>query len=415
VKRLAAPALAGILALGAVVWAWPGPLGAWRVAGLAAGWAGAALLVACVLLLIRHPAIAERLGGLDAMLRTHHLAGVLAYLLILVHPLALALDAALESPHLAWLVLSPLAQGWPVRLGWLALAALMVGLASTFVLRLRWRRWRAWHHLLALAVVLGVLHIERLLGDPGPLALLAGLMLAALAWRYVVIDRALDALPYRVLAVQRRGPHTMEAILAPAGAQLHPRPGQFVLASFGETPGFAGCGELHPFTVSAVEPDGRLRIAVKALGPCSAQLQALVPATPVRLQGPFGEFLAEAGEQPALWVAGGIGITPFVAALRAAPPQRPTSLVYLHRDAGDAAFLEELRALEAEAPLLQLHAVATGEQPPALEPLLERIGDLARREVHVCGPPALVQALRAALARHGVAPRAIHAESFDFR
>ena len=54
-----------------------------------------------------------------------------------------------------------------------------------------------------------------------------------------------------------------------------------------------------------------------------------------RVQGPFGVFLAERPSGPELWVAGGIGITPFIALLRVVSPAWPTTLLYLYRRESD--------------------------------------------------------------------------------
>lgn len=91
-----------------------------------------------------------------------------------------------------------------------------------------------------------------------------------------------------------------------------------MLLAFGDGPGFRGCGEFDPFTVSDIDARGRLRVGIKALGACSARVQALQPGTTVRLQDPFGIFLQDEADRPDahrgpwLWVAGGIGITPFI-------------------------------------------------------------------------------------------------------
>jgi predicted ferric reductase len=410
----------GLLAA-VLAWAWPAELAPWRAVGVATGWAGTALIVASTALIVREPRLAHWLGGVEAMLRGHHVAGTLGYALLLLHPLALALDEALQDGGHGWDVLDPRAQGSAERLGWAALLLLMAGLASTFSVRLRWRRWRAWHHVLAGGVVLALLHIERLLGDPGLWWLLAAAVALALGLRYLALDRGLTALPYRVAAVQHLGPQVVEATLAPLASPLPVQPGQFVLLAFGHGPGFHGCGEFHPFTVSAAGARGELRVAIKALGPCSAHAQQLSEGTAVRLQGPFGRFLLddqgrpEAAAGPQLWVAGGIGITPFIAALRHAAPAAPLTLLYLVRAVDGAPFVEELQQLAAAHPTLGLRLQASRDAAVDLPALLDQVPALAQCQVRACGPAPVLQALRRALADRGVPADALRAEQFDFR
>lgn len=414
-RTLGPPLLALLLATALVAWARPVDLPGWRAAAIVSAWAGTGLLVASLLLMVREPRLARLLGGLETMYRWHHRCGVGGYVLLLLHPLALAQDAWLERPALAWQVLAPWEQAWPVGLGWVALLALMLGLGVTFAPRVSYRRWRGVHVLLGPAVLLGLVHVLVLLGHEWlPWAAIAAAALG-LGWRLLVSDLGLQALPYRIAAVGRPANAMVEATLHPLAGAMAVAPGQFVLARFLDSARYHACGEYHPFTVSGIAADGSLRLTIKALGRCSSQIQSIAPDSLVRLQGPFGTFLEGRADRARLWVAGGIGITPFVAALRQGPCAQPTTLVYLFRHPADAAFLDELRAVAAADPALQLLAEATGDRVPDLEALLAQVPGLAGREVHVCGPAALVQALLPMLRHRGVPDGSIHHESFDFR
>ena len=417
--RWRGPPVAAALALGVplalVWWAFPEALPWWRSVAIVSGWAGTGLLLASLVLMVREPRIAGLMGGLETAYRWHHRSGMAAYLLLLVHPLALAADGQAESPARAWQILAPWAQSWPVWLGWAALVLLMIGLAATFALHLPYRRWRGLHLVLAAGGPGGLTHVVVLLGSTGPGFALVALAVLALGARFLVGDLGVAARPYRVTAVAQRGAGVIEASLAPCAAALAVAPGQFVLAAFDEGPRYRGCGEYHPFTVSGVDRDAQLRVAVKALGPCSQRLQTLESGVLVRLQGPFGRFLDAPAAGPRLWIAGGIGITPFMAALRAGPLEAPTILIYVHREAADAPFADELAALAAGDRRFALITCATGEGAPDFDALLARVDRLAERTVHVCGPPAMFDALVAHLRECGVAPGDIHYERFDFR
>jgi ferredoxin-NADP reductase len=94
---------------------------------------------------------------------------------------------------------------------------------------------------------------------------------------------------------------------------------------------------------------------------------------------------------------------------------RDTTLIYLHRNAADAAFVDELVALAAADPRFDLVTDTSGDRLPDVAALLSRVERLAEREAHLCGPPAMVDAFTARLRECGIAPRAIHFERFDFR
>lgn len=412
-----------VLSVGApLVWSFPEGLTSWRSAGIIVGWLGCGLLLASLLLMVREPRLAAWLGGLERMYLWHHRLGVSAYLAFLAHPLLLAVDGWLDRPALAWAILAPAQQGWPVWCGWAALLCMMLGLACALTppRRLRYAWWRGLHGLLAVAVLLGGGHLL-LLGVEMPLLWLPMLTVVVMLWRALRADVGLAAWPYRVSRVISLGSDAVEVSLHSLGplpassAAAVVRPGQFVLVAFFGGPSFRGCGEYHPFTVSAVTPDGGIALGIKALGDCTRRLQTLQPGVAARVQGPFGDFLPTHLSGPSLWLAGGIGITPFIAMLRGGRLEQSVRLIYLHRDAHDAAYVDELQALARQQPALSLEVLASGAVPPDLRGVLPDAARLAGRKCYLCGPAGLIEAARDVLCERGVAERDIHFERFDFR
>lgn len=412
-RRWLSPAICIALPVVCMAWAWPHGLPPWRSVAILSGWAGTGLLLASLILMVRTPGVTARLGGIATLYRWHHLSGSLAYLLLLIHPLALAINGLDESPLVAWQTLSPADQTWPEWLGWLALLLLMAGLAGSFGPRLAYRPWRALHWALAGGVALGLAHLYALLGNAVPVLLVIAACTVSLGWRLLISDLGWQAAPYQVESIAHCADRSIELTLVPCARALSAKPGQFVLAAFSDGPHFHACGEFHPFTLSAIEDRGRLRIAIKALGRCTRRLQNLEAGVLVRLQGPFGEAAAPT-IQPRLWIAGGIGITPFMAILRNETGGPPTSLIHLFRSPGEAPFLEELKARSGQDGF-DYRPVATGDCIPDLATLLDTITDLPARAAHLCGPPALVDSAHTALLARGVPPGAIHSDRFDFR
>lgn len=76
--------------------------------------------------------------------------------------------------------------------------------------------------------------------------------------------------------------------------------------------------EIHPFTISnSVNKDKKLRISIKALGDWTSDLfNKLDQNIKVNVEGPYGGFHSKKNkENMEVWIAGGIGITPFLAML----------------------------------------------------------------------------------------------------
>jgi len=402
--------LVGVL----VAWAFPEELSSWRSLSIVTGWIGCGLMLASLLLMIREPWLACKLGGLEPMYLWHHRFGILAYLFLLLHPLALAADAWDESVVLAWSSLAPWQQGWPIWLGWGSLLSMMAGLAAAMIPQMAYVAWRKLHHLLTLSVLFGGAHLVQL-GLELPLILAPLLALFFLLWRLLRADYGIAAKPYVVNRVMRQGLDIVEVSLQPLARSITALPGQFVVVAFFNGPGFKGCSEYHPYTLSAIAANGQLSLGIKALGDCTRHIQKVQPGTAVRVQGPFGKFMTQAAEGPSLWIAGGIGITPFLARLRSGPLPQAVLLIYLHRNEADAAYLNELGELEAHQPQLSLKVVASGNDLPDLNTIFPRAAELTQCKCYLCGPSGLIKAAVALLEQRGVPAQFIHYEYFDFR
>lgn len=156
-------------------------------------------------------------------------------------------------------------------------------------------------------------------------------------------------------------------------------------------------------------------------------LRRLLPGAKLQLRGPRGVMtLHEDPPRPGIFVAGGIGITPFMSMLRQAAHDkstRPLRLVYSNRSPKDAAFLQELQGFERRIADFKLVAtmtdVAPADAPWKGETRMidgELIAQASRgldAPVHyLVGPPGFVDATQQALARRGVSADDIRTEQF---
>lgn len=193
------------------------------------------------------------------------------------------------------------------------------------------------------------------------------------------------------------------------------RAGQFALVTFDRIEG------AHPFSLSSAnQHNGQLHFQIKALGDYTRKIpQHLHSGQAVTVEGPYGRFNPEAGRKKAqqLWVAGGIGITPFLAALenrRNQPEQTrtPVSLHYCTAVAETDPTVQRLQQLTTQLPevSLQIHDSKQGQRLTA-EGL-----SIRQRQVDLwfCGPKGLAEALRSGLKKQGLSLR-FHQEVFDFR
>lgn len=388
----------------------------WDSVGEFFGMLGLICIVLSLVLMLRFPVLANAVGGLEAMYRLHRRFGLAGYLLLLLHPLAFAQAMGIKG-------LAPLGKSWGFLAGWAALLTLMLALLFTFVLRpAGYARWRNLHWLTATAFVLMVGHVLYYEQDWSRDAMLAGNavmligLIAPLA-RYAIVDRGMAMTTYRVDVVNRPIPGVIDLKLIPDGEALAIKPGQFVFVRFMSGRDYTGCAHFHPFTASSVYPGGGLRLSIKANGRCTEAMQRLEPGAVARLQGPFGHLFENVRENVQIWIAGGIGITPFLARARMLEKAAggKVKLFYLY-DKGQAAFLDELQALAADNPNFDVYPLITHGLPGVATSVFDAmLPPWDDKSYILCGPPGLTENIRSYLACHGVAPSQIREEGFDFR
>jgi predicted ferric reductase len=194
--------------------------------------------------------------------------------------------------------------------------------------------------------------------------------------------------------------------------RLRAEPGQFFLWRFLDR---RRVWSAHPFSLSAA-PDGRsLRITVKALGDHTGRLRGMRPGTFILAEGPFGTFTeTRRRNEKVLMIAGGIGITP----IRSMLDRMRGDIVVIYRALTEAEliFKDELDELARRRGVLIHYIVGDhhGENARLLSPdhLRELVADAPDRDVYLCGPPAMTDAIRANLRAAGVPRRNVHLERF---
>jgi predicted ferric reductase len=421
------PVVIALAFVGATDLAGPGAILNWL--GRLCGIAGLAFLLVAAILSCRVPGFDRPFGGLTKLWKTHHKLGAVSFLLLLAHPVLLALAAAEVSLGAAAQTLLPRRGEWGTVTGWLALLAMMVFLAPSFKFfgEPEYQRWRNVHRLAAFAVVVGLAHTFLLARTmPEPLNGLIWFVLAAgavgaVAWR-LVFSRRIGRLRYTVAGVARPANNVVELSLEPQGPTLRHEAGQFVYLAPYDGALNAGFGEEHPYTVSSAPGEAQLRIAIKDLGDASRAIQHVAVASEVQVEGPYGYFFKSPDPVgPELWIAGGIGITPFLGRARDFAGRAATLsgtidivLVYCVQDESRAIFSEELRGFKVSIPGFRLVMHYFYQEGPLTQAFLdERCPGLAQREAYICGPQPLVDAARAALLDVGTARERIHTEEFN--
>lgn len=146
-------------------------------------------------------------------------------------------------------------------------------------------------------------------------------------------------------------------------------------------------------------------------------LKGLPLGATLKLKGPRGLMtLHEDPSRAAVFIAGGIGITPFMSMLRQAAHERlarPLYLLYSNRGPADAPFLAELQRLAQGNDSFRLLARMTDAEGFVDEATVKRfVAGAAAPLYYLAGPPAMVTALKGILRGAGVPDQDVRSEQF---
>ena len=378
----------------------------------------AMILWACGLVLSNKPRLFEPyFGGLDRMYITHKNINILALLVIVIH-----------------LIIVPTSdkQGPGVWIAWVVFPSILIMVMLTIAPRvplisnlafLTYDKWKNLHRYMGLLFILGGVHM--LMAEPlilhAPVVFAyveTMIVIGALAWLYkeFLWERRRKRLPYTVKGVRKLNGTVAEVTLQPAGQRIAHQAGQFMYVHFDADDTLA---EPHPFTISSAPHEHNLRLSIKSSGDWTQHLHDhLQPGAGAFVDGPYGEFNYKKGGPRQVWIAGGIGITPFISWMRdlGNNPAQQIDFYYTTTVPEEAIFAEEIQHAREVFPNLRthiLHSVRDGRL--TVDKIIATSGEVAGKDVYLCGPPAMIEAFRIALMRKGVKRGSIHYEEFNFR
>jgi predicted ferric reductase len=215
----------------------------------------------------------------------------------------------------------------------------------------------------------------------------------------------------RVVHVAQEGPGVVSVYVGGRHLEeIGARPGQFFRWRFLTRDGW---WQAHPFSLSAAPDRMTMRITVKALGDHTRSLRRLRPGMRVLAEGPYGGFTADRRTcDDVLLIAGGIGIAPIRALLDDLPAGRAV-VIYRARRPKDLVLRNEIDEVAARTGTRVIYLAGAPREALSAAGLAAQVPDVARRDVYVCGPAGMVQAVVGALRRLHVPKRQIHIDPFD--
>lgn len=380
---------------------------------------GTTLLTLSFVLSGRWRFIEDWFGGLDKVYRNHHLLGGIAFVFLLHHPLFLILEV-LPDIDFAWKYLW-LSNLLPYNWGILSLYFMILMLVFTLLINLPYSLWKKTHEFMGVALLFAGLHIITITSD-------VSRFLPLRWWMIFLLLLAAYAAIYRRFLYRLIGPKFRYKVkniahigdiyaldMLPVEQKIRFNPGQFVFAQF------ADLGrESHPFSIASGSGEDTLRLVVKILGDYTWQLGSVKEGSEVILWGPYGKFGEGAvGDKDLIWIAGGIGVTPFLSLLSDEVQNTKTrkiDIFYCVGTENEAVFDQEISLLSAKKPNIIYHQYPSDVCGHLdAQTIIKLCGGLDHKKIMLCGPVSMMNSLAGQLKSVGVKNQDIIFEDFNFK
>ena len=289
----------------------------------------------------------------------------------------------------------------------------------TLYLRPKYNIWKITHKFFGLAFFMASLHVLMIPSDISrytPLRFymlgLAFLGLIIYVYRTMFGKFLVNKYKYVVESVVALNNNIWYINLKPLNKKLQFKAGQFIFVSFTD-PSLSK--ESHPFSISSSPDDISLTLTVKALGDYTNKLINLTPGSPALIEGPFGTFSHKNSiYKNQVWIAGGIGITPFLSMAKSLKIEDGYSidLFYCVKNNQELIHLDLLKSLDHK---IKLHLFCSEDHGYINADTISNLsGTLVEKDIFICAPLQMVSSLKQQILTIGVNGKLIHSEEFNF-
>ncbi|MBO9450068.1 ferric reductase-like transmembrane domain-containing protein [Tropicibacter sp. R16_0] len=303
--------------------------------------------------------------------------------------------------------------------GWLAAMGLLLLTCAAMVRAIPYHLWKASHMLMGPVFLLAAFHTfivaSPLAVGVAPWTLMAvASVVGLLAWGQTLL-RKLE--PTKLVAVESAVPFDggVDVTFCADNPMPSFRPGQFATIAHN-----TARAEAHPFTIAGGSETTR-RFVIRSAGDWTDEfVNTVAVGDTFRLGRGVGRFLPQvhAKRTEQLWVAGGVGITPFMAALERMEPDSNArvTLIYCIRSRSSAGAMADVEHHAARLPQVDLYVLSDTDgdrlTPARLTQIMREMSTEA--QVYLCGPEGLKVMVTTAWETLGKTGR-VHSERFDFR
>lgn len=391
--------------------------------GQIAGLVGMAMFSLSMILSARLKFLDNFFSGLDKVYQHHHIIGIISFILLLLHPFFLVFQLVIFSWRDAVLFFLP-SENWMLNFGIISFFSLIILKIMTLCLRLEYQRWKFFHSFLAIVFVFAIGHSFLAVSDIYSdnilrfyMFCLAGVGLLVHFYKIFLKKYFDQEIEYEIVKIKTLSSDIFELEMVSSGNKiLRFEPGQFIFIRFVSS---AISAESHPFSLVSCSVEKKLRLAIKNLGDFTEKIKNLKPGDKALVEGPFGGFLyKKAASKNQIWIAGGIGITPFLSMSEDLRNDKDykIDLYYAVKNSNEAIFLEQLNEISLinkNFKVIPWYSEQRGRLSGEIISLSSK--NIDYKDIFICGPPVFMESLIDQFRKIGIKTEKIHWENFNFK
>jgi predicted ferric reductase len=379
---------------------------------------GVVLFALQFILAARYKIVESLLHGLNRVYVIHHLLGGFAFILVLFHPISFFIQYAL----FAFQFLFPPFTQTGIWLGLTAISLLIILLVITYFTKLKYETWKFTHQFLGISFILAFAHtllVPSTLSVNQPLKfyLIGVYLLGTYSFLYYKLFRPLlvKKHSYVVTKIIQHPDSIHEIILSPEAERLIYDPGQFAFVTFRSKNVIK---QTHPFSFTSNPSNPTISFAIKAVGDFTSTIGALKPGDQAQIEGPYGTFTQKnIANNKQIWIAGGIGITPFLSFIRSFPNNTKKQFKNVHLFYSINTLLVPFESeLKQAAQKYKWFTYTIHNSVKSGRLTIESITKTTPKAVHydilLCGPLPMMKSLQKQAKNFGFLTSHLHSEEF---
>ena len=362
-------------------------------------------------------------NGLDRMYRVHKIIGRTSLLFIILHPLFLTISKY-QNLNIILTYIIPIGS-LEVAFGVISVYIFLFLLSLTVAIKLPYHWWHNSHKFLGVVLLLAGFHAVFAGSDISSYPLLRFwiiflITLGIVSWLSMLFFYKIFGPKFTVVIEQVNHLKDVTEIIFKKPIGFDYQPGQYLYIRF---PRFEGLKELFPFSISSDPSQKQIRISVKQSGDfTSNKIPQLKRGDNAIIMGPYGTFGESClqHDKDMIWIAGGIGITPFLSLAKHEsrfPSGRKILLIWATKERKDAFHHQELIAETKKNKDFEYIPWFSDEKGritcDEVIHMVKNEMDVRNIKILMCGPPPMTYSLSRGFHKKGINHKNIIFEDFN--